>query len=396
MLIRLFQQNTLPMLKRCGIRKTDAANFIGVDRGTLYDIPNREEDSVNEAQLLLLWRLIEERLKYGQSQRQLIVQELNEKLEDEDYWFDPNSITPFTDGWCRCFPGIFEDELLDFDAMLSSHRLVFDPEVAYAVFFDEALTPLLRAMKKSARAGRKVILSLRWWIKVAMQTDKEAQRRLGMLEADGVWEHFCSDGQPEGTWQDTFEMLRQIYPGEKLVFLTADPDHAHDALLSNRHEKGTQDEEIIPVRVLGFDAWKCIEPDPSDPELIQHFFSEWTKARIKKIQEYDVRRGIVDPQKMIRKTKETITMNNNQIYSYANTQQAEQEKENKLASLLTPENIQMAIQLGSVGVQLLKKAAPAFSLMAAAAAPAMAAAMPRAKRSMMSVTGAALRVAFKR
>lgn len=106
MLIRLFQQNTLPMLKRCGIRKTDAANFIGVDRGTLYDIPNREEDSVNEAQLLLLWRLIEERLKYGQSQRQLIVQELNEKLEDEDYWFDPNSITPFTDGWCRCFPGI--------------------------------------------------------------------------------------------------------------------------------------------------------------------------------------------------------------------------------------------------------------------------------------------------
>ena len=79
-------------------------------------------------------------------------------------------------------------------------------------------------------------------------------------------------------------------------------------------------------------------------------------------------------------------MNNNQIYSYANTQQAEQEKENKLASLLTPENIQMAIQLGSVGVQL----------MAAAAAPAMAAAMPRAKRSMMSVTGAALRVAFKR
>ena len=39
-------------------------------------------------------------------------------------------------------------------------------------------------------------------------------------------------------------------------------------------------------------------------------------------------------------------MNNNQIYSYANTQQAEQEKENKLASLLTPENIQMAIQLG--------------------------------------------------
>lgn len=48
-------------------------------------------------------------------------------------------------------------------------------------------------------------------------------------------------------------------------------------------------------------------------------------------------------------------MNNNQIYSYANTQQAEQEKENKLASLLTPENIQMAIQLGSVGVQLLKK-----------------------------------------
>lgn len=52
-------------------------------------------------------------------------------------------------------------------------------------------------------------------------------------------------------------------------------------------------------------------------------------------------------------------MNNNQIYSYANTQQAEQEKENKLASLLTPENIQMAIQLGSVGVQLLKKAAPA-------------------------------------
>ena len=87
-------------------------------------------------------------------------------------------------------------------------------------------------------------------------------------------------------------------------------------------------------------------------------------------------------------------MNNNQIYSYANTQQAEQEKENKLASLLTPENIQMAIQLGSVGVQLLKKAA--FSLMAAAAAPAMAAAMPRAKRSMMSVTGAALRVAFKR
>ena len=74
-------------------------------------------------------------------------------------------------------------------------------------------------------------------------------------------------------------------------------------------------------------------------------------------------------------------MNNNQIYSYANTQQAEQ---------------QMAIQLGSVGVQLLKKAAPAFSLMAAAAAPAMAAAMPRAKRSMMSVTGAALRVAFKR
>lgn len=56
----------------------------------------------------------------------------------------------------------------------------------------------------------------------------------------------------------------------------------------------------------------------------------------------------------------------------------------------------MAIQLGSVGVQLLKKAAPAFSLMAAAAAPAMAAAMPRAKRSMMSVTGAALRVAFKR
>ena len=88
-------------------------------------------------------------------------------------------------------------------------------------------------------------------------------------------------------------------------------------------------------------------------------------------------------------------MNNNQIYSYANTQQAEQEKENKLASLLTPENIQMAIQLGSVGVQLLKKAAPAFSLMAAAA-PAMAAAMPRAKRSMMSVTGAALRVAFKR
>mgnify|MGYP003275049046 FL=1 len=221
MLIRLFQQNTLPMLKRCGIRKTDAANFIGVDRGTLYDISNREEDSVNEAQLLLLWRLIEERLKYGQSQRQLIVQELNEKLEDEDYWFDPNSITPFTDGWCRCFPGIFEDELLDFDAMLSSHRLVFDPEVAYAVFFDEALTPLLRAMKKSARAGRKVILSLRWWIKVAMQTDtmsKEAQRRLGMLEADGVWEHFCSDGQPEGTWQDTFEMLRQIYPGEKLVF----------------------------------------------------------------------------------------------------------------------------------------------------------------------------------
>ena len=89
-------------------------------------------------------------------------------------------------------------------------------------------------------------------------------------------------------------------------------------------------------------------------------------------------------------------MNNNQIYSYANTQQAEQEKENKLASLLTPENIQMAIQLGSVGVQLLKKAAPAFSLMVAAAAPAMAAAMPRAKRSMMSVTGAALRVAFKR
>lgn len=89
-------------------------------------------------------------------------------------------------------------------------------------------------------------------------------------------------------------------------------------------------------------------------------------------------------------------MNNNQIYSYANTQQAEQEKENKLASLLTPENIQMAIQLGSVGVQLLKKAAPAFSLMAAAAAPAMAAAMPRAKCSMMSVTGAALRVAFKR
>ena len=80
-------------------------------------------------------------------------------------------------------------------------------------------------------------------------------------------------------------------------------------------------------------------------------------------------------------------MNNNQIYSYANTQQAEQEKENKLASLLTPENIQMAIQLGSVGVQLLKKAAPA---------PARAAAMPRAKRSMMSVTGAALRVAFKR
>lgn len=306
MLIRLFQQNTLPMLKRCGIRKTDAANFIGVDRGTLYDIPNREEDSVNEAQLLLLWRLIEERLKYGQSQRQLIVQELNEKLEDEDYWFDPNSITPFTDGWCRCFPGIFEDELLDFDAMLSSHRLVFDPEVAYAVFFDEALTPLLRAMKKSARAGRKVILSLRWWIKVAMQTDtmsKEAQRRLGMLEADGVWEHFCSDGQPEGTWQDTFEMLRQIYPGEKLVFLTADPDHAHDALLSNRHEKGTQDEEIIPVRVLGFDEWKGIEPDPSDPELIQHFFPEWTKARIKKIQEYDVRRGIVDPQKDDKKDK---------------------------------------------------------------------------------------------
>ena len=30
MLIRLFQQNTLPMLKRCGIRKTDAANFICV------------------------------------------------------------------------------------------------------------------------------------------------------------------------------------------------------------------------------------------------------------------------------------------------------------------------------------------------------------------------------
>ena len=48
-------------------------------------------------------------------------------------------------------------------------------------------------------------------------------------------------------------------------------------------------------------------------------------------------------------------MNNNQIYSYANTQQAEQEKENKLAALLTPENIQMAIQLGSVGVQLLKR-----------------------------------------
>lgn len=98
-------------------------------------------------------------------------------------------------------------------------------------------------------------------------------------------------------------MLRQIYPGEKLVFLTADPDHAHDALLSNRHEKGTQDEEIIPVRVLGFDEWKGIEPDPSDPELIQHFFSEWTKARIKKIQEYDVRRGIVDPQKDDKKDK---------------------------------------------------------------------------------------------
>lgn len=98
-------------------------------------------------------------------------------------------------------------------------------------------------------------------------------------------------------------MLRQIYPGEKLVFLTADLDHAHDALLSNRHEKGTQDEEIIPVRVLGFDQWKCIEPDPSDPELIQHFFSEWTKARIKKIQEYDVRRGIVDPQKDDKKDK---------------------------------------------------------------------------------------------
>ena len=47
-------------------------------------------------------------------------------------------------------------------------------------------------------------------------------------------------------------------------------------------KKGTQDEEIIPVRVLGFDEWKGIEPDPSDPELIQHFFSEWTKARIKR------------------------------------------------------------------------------------------------------------------
>lgn len=51
-------------------------------------------------------------------------------------------------------------------------------------------------------------------------------------------------------------------------------------------------------------------------------------------------------------------MNNNQIYSYANTQQAEQEKENKLASLLTPENIQMAIQLGSVGVTAAEKGGP--------------------------------------
>ena len=92
-------------------------------------------------------------------------------------------------------------------------------------------------------------------------------------------------------------------PRRKAGLFNGRPRPAHDALLSNRHEKGTQDEEIIPVRVLGFDEWKGIEPDPSDPELIQHFFSEWTKARIKKIQEYDVRRGIVDPQKDDKKDK---------------------------------------------------------------------------------------------
>lgn len=68
----------------------------------------------------------------------------------------------------------------------------------------------------------------------------------------------------------------------------------------------------------------------------------------------------------------------------------------KAKELLTPENIQMAVQLGAMGIKLLRKAAP----MVAAAAPVIGAAAvataPKPVRMVEKVTCTALSVILKR
>ena len=79
-----------------------------------------------------------------------------------------------------------------------------------------------------------------------------------------------------------------------------------------------------------------------------------------------------------------------------NYQEPERTAYEKAKELLTPENIQMAVQLGTMGIKLLRKAAP----MVAAAAPvigaAAVAAAPRPVRMVEKVTCTALSVILKR
>ena len=80
-----------------------------------------------------------------------------------------------------------------------------------------------------------------------------------------------------------------------------------------------------------------------------------------------------------------------------NYQEPERTTYEKAKELLTPENIQMAVQLGAMGIKLLRKAAP---MVAAAAAPVIGAAAvataPRPVRMVEKVTCTALRVILKR
>ena len=281
------------IMKIAGVKQQEVADDAKVHR---VSVSNMVTERCNTGRTLKRSALLvcERRMRDDPEKRRRAIELINSRIEKKPLWLDPDSKMPFSAVLCAREVSPEKVDLLDLEAMLSVCTLVLDPKFTGTVFYEQVMALLIAALRKT---GKKAVLSVKRWYEIRerygtkkqMIEDEQILEEVDKLNKEGLLEIFCSDGQDEKNWRETFYLLKEDHPETAFVFLTGDTDNAAAALRSNRKRPDkTTDWKGKPVRVLGYDGWHNRVPDLSDPDFLKHWFSEWTPERVEEIEaKYD-------------------------------------------------------------------------------------------------------------